>query len=54
MSTDAHQDMILHEVPGTIIEHDISVFLRDEFFKIRKRYNARLPSQTLLDDTWPD
>ena len=53
ISTDTYQDIILHQVPGTIIEHDISVFLRDEFSKIRKRYNARLPSQTLLDDTWP-
>jgi len=53
ISTNTYQDMILHEVPGTIIEHDISVFLRDEFSKIRKRYNARLPFQTLLDDTWP-
>jgi len=45
--------MILHEVPRIIIEHDISVFLRDEFSKVRKRYIARIPSQTLLDNTWP-
>jgi Heterokaryon incompatibility protein (HET)/NACHT domain len=52
MSVDAHQDMILHEVPRTTIEHDISAFLRDEFSKIRQRYNDRLPSG-ILDDNWP-
>jgi len=53
MSIDAHQDKILHDVPQTTIKHDISTFLRDEFSEIRKRYNVRLLSETLLDDTWP-
>lgn len=53
MSTDAYQDMILHKVPETIIEHDISVFFTDEFSNIRNRYNARLSSQILIEDTWP-
>lgn len=54
MPTDAYRDVILHKVPEAIIEHDISIFLRDEFSNIRNRYNARLYSHTLIEDTWPD
>jgi hypothetical protein len=54
MSLDAHQDMILHdEVPRTAIQHDISVFLKDEFSKIREEYNHGPPSGTPLDHDWP-
>lgn len=52
MSTDAHQDMILHEVPRTIIQHDISVFLKDAFSKIREDYN-NVSSLDTLDQDWP-
>lgn len=52
MSTDAHQDMILHEVPRKIIQHDISVFLKDAFSRIREDYNNASSLDT-LDQDWP-
>jgi hypothetical protein len=35
MSVNAHQNLVLHEIPQATIEHDISAFLKDEFAKIR-------------------
>jgi hypothetical protein len=32
----AHQDLVLHEIPELVIEHDIALFLKDRFAKIRK------------------
>ncbi|EFR02261.1 hypothetical protein MGYG_05262 [Nannizzia gypsea CBS 118893] len=43
--TDNHQDLILHEIPRPLIEHDISLFLKHRLSKIRK-------DQSLSDD-WP-
>lgn len=40
-----HQDLVLHDVPRPVIEHDISVFLRHELHQIGKKHN--------LQD-WPD
>lgn len=54
MSINLYQDLILHKVPDTIVEHDISIFMRDEFSNIRRRYNARLSSRILIEDKWPD
>lgn len=54
VSTNLYQDLILHKVPETIIEHDISIFMRDEFSDIRRRYNARLSSRTIIEDKWPE
>lgn len=54
MSVGAHQDLILHdEVPRATIQHDISVYLKDKFSEIRKRYNDDPPSGTPLDPDWP-
>ncbi|RDW62068.1 hypothetical protein BP6252_11501 [Coleophoma cylindrospora] len=56
MSVNDYQDMVLHdekEVPLATIQHDIMVFLADEFSKIRKHYNTALCSKTPLEDTWP-
>ncbi|KAF3169073.1 hypothetical protein TWF751_007540 [Orbilia oligospora] len=35
MGTSRHEQIILQEIPKSIIEHDISVFLRTEFSKIK-------------------
>jgi hypothetical protein len=35
MSADAHQDVVLQDIPQATIEHDISSFLKSEFAKIR-------------------
>ena len=53
MSIDTHEDLILHEVPQAIVEHDISVFLKDEFSKIRNSYNDDPLSGIPLDNDWP-
>ncbi|MCJ1423154.1 hypothetical protein MMC29_001035 [Sticta canariensis] len=53
MSVGIHQDLILHDVPATTIQNDISAFLKDEFLEIRKKYNDDLPSSTSLDTDWP-
>jgi hypothetical protein len=53
MSVDAHQDMVLHEVPRTTIHSDISAFLKDEFLKIQQEYNNDRPSGTGLGHDWP-
>ncbi|KAF3104394.1 hypothetical protein TWF102_003036 [Orbilia oligospora] len=39
MSADTHDRMILQDVPPATIEHDISVFLKWEFSKIRYTFN---------------
>ena len=53
MSTDTHQDVVLHEVPHLTIQNDISAFLKDEFSKIREEYNNDRPSGTGLEHEWP-
>ncbi|KAG9227960.1 hypothetical protein BJ875DRAFT_490520 [Amylocarpus encephaloides] len=56
MSVDDYQDMVLHnerEVPLATIQHDILAFLKDQFSKIRKYYNARPRSGTALEEAWP-
>ncbi|KAH6973142.1 hypothetical protein BKA56DRAFT_493084, partial [Ilyonectria sp. MPI-CAGE-AT-0026] len=35
----AYQDLILHEIPHDIIEHDIAAFLEFELIKINKEFN---------------
>lgn len=53
MSTDMYQDIVLHEVPLPVIQHDILTFLQDEFAKIRERYNDAFPRSTPLNHAWP-
>jgi hypothetical protein len=53
MSADAHQDVVLQDIPQDTIEYDISAFLKDEFAKIRDDCNcSRTPDSSLLLD-WP-
>ncbi|CAI7586026.1 unnamed protein product [Penicillium glandicola] len=42
-----YRDIILHEIPRPIVEHDISLFVQDKFTTIRKEH-------TTLPDLWPD
>lgn len=54
VSTAVHQDMILQDaVPQTTIQHDILIFLKDTFGKIRNSYNLDPLSGTPLDGDWP-
>ncbi|KAF3937930.1 hypothetical protein ABW19_dt0210345 [Dactylella cylindrospora] len=44
LSAGTYQDVVLHEAPG--IEHDITVFLKDEFTKMRKIHS--------IPPDWPE
>ena len=53
ISTAVHQDMVLQDaVPHTTIQHDILIFLKDAFEKIRNLHN-RNPLLGTLDRDWP-
>jgi hypothetical protein len=43
--TNDHQDLILHEIPKPVIEHDISLFLKHRLLEIKK--------DRLLPPEWP-
>ncbi|KAJ5370787.1 uncharacterized protein N7496_006879 [Penicillium cataractarum] len=45
MSDDAYQNLVLHQIPETVIAHDITLFLDHRLLKIRK--NQSLPND------WP-
>jgi hypothetical protein len=53
MSADAHQDVILQDIPKATIEHDMSSFLKAEFKKIRDDYNHSHPAEPSLPQDWP-
>lgn len=50
----AYEDLILHEVPATIIENDIFTFLEHELSNVRKDYNLSKPDDLKLPDSWPE
>jgi len=47
-----HQDVVLHEVPQRVIEHDISAYLTDAFTELREEHNFELTDDP-LEDHWP-
>jgi hypothetical protein len=47
--TDDHQDLVLHEIPKPMIEHDISLYFEDKFFQLR--LERSLPSDWPGDET---
>ncbi|KAM0347540.1 hypothetical protein ACHAP4_011340, partial [Fusarium culmorum] len=49
----SYQDLVLHEIPGQIVEHDIVVFLNDEFEKIRHDFNTTVGDERKLPSDWP-
>lgn len=53
MSVDVHQDIILHRVNQQTIEHDIFVYLKDNFQQIRHEYNLEPLSGVPLPAAWP-
>lgn len=50
----AYQDLILHEIPPRIIEHDISAFLEHGLRAIRDDYNALVSDAWRLSPDWPE
>lgn len=45
MPGDTHQDLVLHEIPRPVVEHDISVFIEHRLTEIR--------DQRMLSPDWP-
>lgn len=48
-----YQDLVLHEIPESIIEHDIAAYLDSELAKIRNDYNDLSPGGRQLPHDWP-
>ncbi|KAM0349595.1 hypothetical protein ACHAP4_010374 [Fusarium culmorum] len=49
----SYQDLVLHKIPAEIVEHDIIVFLNDEFKKIRHDFNMTVSNERKLPPDWP-
>ncbi|RKK66079.1 hypothetical protein BFJ69_g15728, partial [Fusarium oxysporum] len=49
----SYRDLVLHEIPMQIVEHDIVVFLNDEFKKIRHDFNMTVTDERKLPPHWP-
>jgi len=49
----AHQELVLHEIPPPVIKHDISIFLHHEFANIRKSFNGDTVEELRLPAEWP-
>ncbi|KAG7416015.1 Vegetative incompatibility protein HET-E-1 [Fusarium oxysporum f. sp. rapae] len=49
----AYQDLVLHGIPAEIVEHDILVFLTDEFKTIRHDFNMTVGDERKLPPDWP-
>ncbi|CAG9994316.1 unnamed protein product, partial [Clonostachys byssicola] len=48
-----YQDLILHDISLSIIEHDLQVFLEYKISEIRNDYNATVPKDRQLTQDWP-
>jgi hypothetical protein len=48
-----YQDLVLHEIPEPIIEHDISTFFEYKLAKIRNEYNSLALDDMQLPSDWP-
>lgn len=47
------QDLILHEIPRPIVQHDITAFLEYRLSSIKKDYNGLYPGRRRLPVDWP-
>ncbi|KAF2266974.1 hypothetical protein CC78DRAFT_552099 [Lojkania enalia] len=48
-----YEDLVLHQIPMPVIEHDINAFLQHELSKIRRDYNKSVKSNRQLPSNWP-
>ena len=48
-----YEDLVLHQVPKSVIEQDITAFLQHELSKIRQDYNKSVTSNRQLPLNWP-
>ncbi|KAJ3568906.1 hypothetical protein NPX13_g6262 [Xylaria arbuscula] len=49
-----YQDLILHKIEQSIIEHDLSIYFKHELAKIRYEYNKSAYQHQQLPLTWPE
>ncbi|KAM0420376.1 hypothetical protein ACHAPT_011795 [Fusarium lateritium] len=48
-----YRDLVLHEIPETIVEHDIDVFFNHKLNEIRRTYNNSVSAGSHLPKHWP-
>ena len=48
-----YQDLVLHEIPEPVVEHDIGVYLEAELARIKDEYNNSVPEDRRLPANWP-
>ncbi|KAH6874158.1 quinon protein alcohol dehydrogenase-like superfamily [Thelonectria olida] len=48
-----YQDLVLHELPQDVIEHDISTYLKQQLSVIRSDYNLSVRQSRHLASDWP-
>ncbi|KAH6900815.1 hypothetical protein B0T10DRAFT_431737 [Thelonectria olida] len=48
-----YRDLLLHEIPKPVIEHDIFEFLHGRLGQIRSDYNSQVPPESQLSTVWP-
>src|SRR6185437_12665112 len=48
-----YEDLVLHQIPESIIEHDISAFLKNQLVRIRDEYNEFVGQDRRLPSDWP-
>lgn len=53
MPSNMHEDLMLHELPPTIVLSDISTFIRDELASLRDQHNQFFPLSKPLAASWP-
>ncbi|RYP64171.1 hypothetical protein DL770_009236 [Monosporascus sp. CRB-9-2] len=49
-----YQDLVLHELPEPVIEHDLSAYFKYELAKIKDDYNHSVPQDRQLPAIWPE
>ncbi|KAJ9130547.1 vegetative incompatibility protein HET-E-1 [Pleurostoma richardsiae] len=50
----SYEDVALHDIPKSVIKHDIAAFLEHELRKIRRDYNSLCTPDRQLSPEWPD
>ncbi|RFU81388.1 vegetative incompatibility het-e-1 [Trichoderma arundinaceum] len=48
-----YRNLVLHEIPEPILEHDLSLFLEHELATFREIYNNSVPEDRQLEADWP-
>ncbi|KAH9905203.1 hypothetical protein F4778DRAFT_769902 [Xylariomycetidae sp. FL2044] len=49
-----YQDLFLHEINQTVLEHDLSVYFKHELGKVKEDFNRSVPQSRHLLSPWPE